>query len=163
MDGQYFMSLKPWVKLGASKWKNIRQQSQKSTFLPIAHHLGTVALKKFLHAFSYSFLWWFITGHGIQLPVLHSRTLLFIHPVSCSLHLLIPNSQSTPLPTSPPIWQPQVGSLCGSCSSSPSAWKLFLIYLVVTTQKPSPPPSPPSPLKDLSSFIVFLTSTSMGN
>ena len=30
------------------------------------------------------------------LPVLHSRTLLFIHPTYNSLHLLISNSQSVP-------------------------------------------------------------------
>ena len=39
--------------------------------------------------------------------MLFSRTLLFIYPVCNSLHLLIPNSQSIPLPRSPP-WQPQV-------------------------------------------------------
>ena len=31
-------------------------------------------------------------------PVLYSRTMLLIHPVSNSLQLLMPNSQSTPSP-----------------------------------------------------------------
>ena len=35
----------------------------------------------------------------MQLPVLYSGTLFFIHPSYHSLHLLIPNSQSIPLPT----------------------------------------------------------------
>ena len=39
----------------------------------------------------------------IQFLVLHSRTLLVIYSKSNSLNLLIPNSQSTPLPP-PPIW-----------------------------------------------------------
>ena len=39
--------------------------------------------------------------------MLYSRTLLFIHPIYTSLHLLIPNS-----PSSPPLWQPPVCSLC---------------------------------------------------
>ena len=44
-------------------------------------------------------------------PVIYSRTLLFIHSIYNSLHLLIPNSQSIP-PRSPPPRQPQVCSLC---------------------------------------------------
>ena len=48
---------------------------------------------------SYSFPLWFITGYWIYFPVLYSRTSLFIHSLySNSLHLLIPNSQSIPLP-----------------------------------------------------------------
>ena len=35
----------------------------------------------------------------MQFPVLYSRTLVFIHPMYNSQHLLIPNSQSIPLPT----------------------------------------------------------------
>ena len=37
----------------------------------------------------------------MQFPVLHSRTLLFIHYLYNSLHLLIPNSQSSPSQTLP--------------------------------------------------------------
>ena len=47
-----------------------------------------------MNSFSYSFPLWFITGYWIQFPVLYSRTLLFIHLIHNSLHLLIPNSQS---------------------------------------------------------------------
>jgi len=36
-----------------------------------------------------SFPLWFITGYWIYFPVLYSRTLLFIHPIYNSLHLLI--------------------------------------------------------------------------
>ena len=43
--------------------------------------------------------------------MLYSRTLLFIHPMYNSLHLLIPKSYSIPPPPHPP-WQPQVCSLC---------------------------------------------------
>ena len=42
-----------------------------------------------------------IVSCAIQLPVLYSWTLLFIHPIYISLHLLIPNSQS--IPPSPPL------------------------------------------------------------
>ena len=58
----------------------------------------------------YSFSLWFITGYGIQLPVLYSMTLLFIHPIHKHLHLLIGNSQSAPPPPLVP-WRPQVWSL----------------------------------------------------
>ena len=45
----------------------------------------------------YSFpLWFIITGYWKEFPVLYSRTMLFIHSVYKSLHLLISNSHSTP-------------------------------------------------------------------
>ena len=53
--------------------------------------------------FSYSFPLWFITGYWIQFPVLYSRTLLFIHSVYNSLHLLMSNSQSIPPPPHLPL------------------------------------------------------------
>ena len=59
-----------------------------------------------IYAFSYSFPLWFLTGYWIQVPVLYSRTLLFIHPIHNSLHLLTPNSQSIPLSR----WQAQACS-----------------------------------------------------
>ena len=52
------------------------------------------------------------TSDQVSFPVLHSRISLPIHSKCSSLHLLIPNSQSIPLPP-PPAWQPQV------CSPSP--------------------------------------------
>ena len=61
--------------------------------------------------FLYSFPLWFITGYWIEFPVLYSRTLLFIHSISTSLHLLIPTSTPS-LPHPPPPWQPSVCSLC---------------------------------------------------
>ena len=39
---------------------------------------------------------WFSTGHWIEVSVLYSGTLLFIHSVYNSWHLLTPNSQSIP-------------------------------------------------------------------
>ena len=39
---------------------------------------------------------WLTLGYRIQFPVLYSRTLLFIHSIYNSLHLLTPNSQSIP-------------------------------------------------------------------
>ena len=54
-----------------------------------------------IYSFSYSFPLWFVTGYGIQFPVLYSRTLLFIHSIYNSLHLLTPNSQSIPFNPSP--------------------------------------------------------------
>ena len=53
---------------------------------------------------------WLIKRYWIWFPVLYSRN-LFILPMHNGLHLLIPNSQSTP-PPPPPLWQPQVCSLC---------------------------------------------------
>ena len=53
--------------------------------------------------FLYSFLLWFIPGDWIQFPVLYSRTLLFIHPIYTSLHLLIPDSHSVPPPALSPL------------------------------------------------------------
>ena len=47
----------------------------------------------------------------IYFPVLCSRTLLFIHSLYNSLHLLISNSQFIP-PPPPPPWQPQACSPC---------------------------------------------------
>ena len=41
-----------------------------------------------IYSFSYSFPLWFITGYWTSFPVFYSRTLLFIHPVYDSLHLL---------------------------------------------------------------------------
>ena len=52
-----------------------------------------------------------LQGCCIQFPVLHGRTLLFIHPVYNILHLLIPNSQSIP-PFHTPPWQPHT---CRNC------------------------------------------------
>ena len=51
--------------------------------------------------FEYSLPLWFIIGYWIQLPVLCSRTWLFIHSVYKSLHLLIPTSCSFPFPSPP--------------------------------------------------------------
>ena len=48
------------------------------------------------------FVFWFvfmITGYWIWFPVLYGRTLLFIHSIYNSLHLLVLNSQSTPTPS----------------------------------------------------------------
>ena len=47
------------------------------------------------HTHTYSFPLWFITGCWTCFPVLYIRTLLFIPSVCNSLHLLIPNSQSS--------------------------------------------------------------------
>ena len=51
----------------------------------------------YVYSLSYLFPWWFIPGDWIQLPV-YRRTLLFIHSIHTSLHLLIPNYQSIPPP-----------------------------------------------------------------
>ena len=54
-----------------------------------------------LYTYTFFFIFfplWFITRYWIQFPVLYSRTLLFIHSIYTSLHLLIPKSQSKPLP-----------------------------------------------------------------
>ena len=47
----------------------------------------------------------FISGHWVQFPVLYSRTLLFIHSIYNSLHLLSPNFVYPSSIHSPP-WQP---------------------------------------------------------
>ena len=53
--------------------------------------------------FSCSFPLWFITRYRIQLPMLYSRTLLSIHPMDNSLHLLITSSQSFSHPNPLPL------------------------------------------------------------
>ena len=59
-----------------------------------------------------SFPLWLIREYWIQFLMLYSsRTLLFIHPILSSFHLLIQNSQFIP-PTHPNPWQPQVCYLC---------------------------------------------------
>ena len=42
---------------------------------------------------------WIITGYWIQLPVVYSRTLLFLCSICNRLHLLTPNFQSSPPPS----------------------------------------------------------------
>ena len=59
--------------------------------------------------FKYSFPLWFIIGYWIQFPVLCSKTLLLIHPVFKSLHLLTQTSHSTKHHS---LWQPPACSLC---------------------------------------------------
>ena len=49
--------------------------------------------------------------------MLYGRTLLFIHPIYNSLHLLIPNSQSIP-----PPWQPQVDTEASYCKRYMCIW-----------------------------------------
>ena len=57
----------------------------------------------YIYIFPYSFPLWFITGYRIWLPGLYNRTLLFIHSIYNSLHLLIANSQSIPPPPPTPL------------------------------------------------------------
>ena len=52
----------------------------------------------YIYTFSYSFPLSFVTGYWILFPVLYSKTLLFIHSIYNSLHLLTPNSQFIPSP-----------------------------------------------------------------
>ena len=54
-----------------------------------------------------SFPLWFIIGYWIQSPVLYNRTLLFVHPIYKSSHLLLPNLSS--LHPCPP------GKVCSLC------------------------------------------------
>ena len=56
-----------------------------------------------VYHFLYSFLLWLITGYWIQFPVLYCRTLLFIHFIHNSLHLIIPNSKQIPSQPSLPL------------------------------------------------------------
>ena len=53
-----------------------------------------------INSFKYSFQLWFVMAYWVWFPVLYSRTLLLIHSICNSLHLLIPNSKSIP-PVSP--------------------------------------------------------------
>ena len=61
-------------------------------------------------------------------PVLHSRTLLCIHPIYASLHLLIPDSQSCPPPLPLCLGHHQ-SALCLCESVSLSYISLFVSYL----------------------------------
>ena len=59
-----------------------------------------------VHFLKYSFPSWFIIAYWTQFPVLYTQT-SFIHPICNSLHLLTPDSQSTPPPVSEmqqPVW-----------------------------------------------------------
>ena len=47
----------------------------------------------YIYSFPHSFPLCFVTGYWIQFPVLYNRTLLFIHSLYHSLHLLIADSQ----------------------------------------------------------------------
>ena len=56
--------------------------------------------------------------------MLYSRTLLFIHSIYNSLHLLAPNSQSIPPPLLCLPWKPQICSLCwGNVLSQVPQWR----------------------------------------
>ena len=59
----------------------------------------------YIFFFKCSFPLWFIPGDWIQLPVLHSRTLLLTHSKGSSFHLPTPNSHSMPLPPPHPLDQ----------------------------------------------------------
>ena len=70
------------------------------------HSIDRSSFKCFVHfslvrficnTFHNSFPLWFITGYQIYFPVLYRRTLLFIHSIYNSLHLLI----QTPDPSFP--------------------------------------------------------------
>ena len=56
-----------------------------------------------IYYFLYSFPSWSMPGDWIYSPVQYSRTLLCIHSMYNSLHLLIPKSQSIPLHPHPPL------------------------------------------------------------
>ena len=64
------------------------------------------------YTFLYSFPLLFITGYWIEFPVLYSRTLLLIHSIYNSLHLLIPKSQYSPLQPSFPLSTTSLFVLC---------------------------------------------------
>ena len=71
-------------------------------------HFSTV--HTYIYTFFFLTLSCSIISDQIQFSVLHSRSSLLIHSKGNSFHLLIPNSQSIPLP---PPWESQV------CSPSP--------------------------------------------
>ena len=68
-----------------------------------------------------------------RVPLLCTRTSLLTHSKCKSVHLLSPNSQSFPHPP-PPIWQPQVCSLClWVCFCSVGRWiwgEFFFLFIV---------------------------------
>ena len=102
----------------------------------------------YIHSFSYSCPLWFITGYWIYFPVLYSRTLLFIHSIYKSLHLLTPISHSIPPPT----------PLLGNHNFSLCLWNCFCFidnFIHVIVQIPH--------VSDICylSFSVWLTSLSM--
>ena len=81
------------------------QQSDADIYIYIHTHTYTL-LKIFFqytHSFKNSFIVCFITGYWMWFPMLHNRTLLFIHSMYNSLYLLTPNSQSSPPPPPSPL------------------------------------------------------------
>ena len=66
------------------------------SFLLTAKWLSVTHTHTHTYSFSHSLLLQSATGHWLQLSVLYSRSLLFIHPMYNSLPLLIPNPQSFP-------------------------------------------------------------------
>ena len=87
----------PWEEeLGSSIIHRVTKSRTQLKWLSIyAHtHIHTHT-QTHTHTHIYSFPLWFITGYWTYSPVLYSRNLLFIHATYNSLHLLIPNSQSS--------------------------------------------------------------------
>ena len=72
--------------------------------------LYSTVIQLYIHPFFFTFFSIMVYHKTLNI-VLYSRTLLFIHFLYNSLHLLIPNSQSFPPPTPSHPWQPQVCSL----------------------------------------------------
>ena len=89
-----------------------------------------MCIQIYIYSFSYSFPLWFITGYWIQLLVLYSGALLFIHSIHNSFQLLTPNSQSVPSPIPPApleITSPSSMSLIAQCFLWERHWCCFAV------------------------------------
>ena len=75
------------------------------------HYCSTAKWLSYMYSFSCSFPLWFITGCWIQFPMRYSRTLLFIHAMYTSLHLLIPKLPLLPFLT----LLPPATTVCSLC------------------------------------------------
>ena len=113
--------------------------------------------------FSYYHLSCSITSDWIEFPVLFSRTLLLIHSTCNCLHLLIPNSQSIPLPPPAP-WQPQICSPKTSFySAQPKrrqpnnkrAEQRAGLYVASATLSMPGDPAQPLPIHPSSTFLAW--------
>ena len=92
----------PTIKLRVEFLLSFLKYSWFTMLLISAVQQGDSVIYIYTHSFLYPFPLWFITGYGIEFPVLYSRTLLFIHPICHSLHLLTQTpSTSLPHPPSP--------------------------------------------------------------
>jgi len=102
---EYTLQLSKWIFF-FSNWSLVDLQCCASFW-------NTAKLFIYIYViYIYYFPLWFMIGSWIWSPVVYNGALFFTHSVYNKLHLLVSKSQSIVPPTSPPLSQPLVCSLC---------------------------------------------------